>query len=215
MAIKISLRRDTSFSPFRKELIDLCRARGLGDLILCSGYIWEGGAYSVLDDDLLEAIKLGIGSNQVICVAGKLARKPIDWHLHYNKFFSKISGAGIKVAAHVAPKRNWHAKIAMRLDTKGQPVAAIVGSSNLTGPAYGENRYTWNYECDVTMWSPVVRGGESGMERNDDQDPFTFAVVDLDDSFSQPSIDSRLQVLFDDIFRERESFVDLANYSGE
>lgn len=53
------------------------------------------------------------------------------------------------------------------------------------------------------------------MERNDDQDPFTFAVVDLDDSFSQPSIDSRLQVLFDDIFRERESFVDLANYSGE
>ena len=47
------------------------------------------------------------------------------------------------------------------------------------------------------------------------QDPFTFAVVDLDDSFSQPSIDSRLQVLFDDIFRERESFVDLANYSGE
>lgn len=94
-------------------------------------------------------------------------------------------------------------------------MAAIVGSSNLTGPAYGENRYTWNYECDVTMWSPVVRGGESGMERNDDQDPFTFAVVDLDDSFLQPSIDSRLQVLFDDIFRERESFVDLANYSGE
>jgi hypothetical protein len=47
------------------------------------------------------------------------------------------------------------------------------------------------------------------------QDPFIFAVVDLDDSFSQPSIDSRLQVLFDDIFRERKSFVDLANYSGE
>ncbi|MGE8226830.1 MAG: hypothetical protein ACN6RK_13695 [Stenotrophomonas sp.] len=215
MAITISLRRDKSFSPFRKELIDLCQARGLGDLILCSGYIWEGGTYSVLDDDLLDAIKIGVGSNQVICVAGKLAKKPIDWHLHYKNFHSKISGAGIKVAAHVAPKRNWHAKIAMRLDTKGQPVAAIVGSSNLTGPAYGENRYTWNYECDVTMWSPAARGSEPAAERNADQDPFTFAAVDLDESFSQPSIDSRLQVLFDDIFRERESFVDLANYPGE
>jgi hypothetical protein len=44
----------------------------------------------------------------------------------------------------------WHAKVALLLKG-GAPVAGIVGSSNLTRPAYGLLGPYWNYECDVII----------------------------------------------------------------
>jgi hypothetical protein len=154
MPLLITLRRDLNSSPFRRQLERLCAAPGGADMVLCSGYIWEPDyGYSVLSDDLLRVIAEGIGTNQVMTIAGKFdSRGPINWLQHYRNFCARLKEAGVRVSAVVAPTRNWHAKIAMRMDATGSPLAAIVGSSNLTGPAYGEGRESWNYECDVTIW---------------------------------------------------------------
>lgn len=217
MSIQITLRRDKEFSPFRKQLLEICEIPSYGDLILCSGYIWENSSYSVLDDDLLNAIKTGLSGNQIICVAGKLATKPVNWFKHYSDFVEKLKSHGISVTAKVAPKRNWHAKIAVRLDKAGIPVVAMVGSSNLTGPAYGENRYSWNYECDVTIWKDKSLWETSLHERRTPvDDPFTTMAVVLDpDAPQQPTVDERLAKLVEDIYREKQSFIDLSEYEGD
>lgn len=218
MSIKITLRRNIEFSPFRKQLLEICSFPIQGNLILCSGYIWEGSTYSVLNDDLLAAIKKGLCGNKIICVAGKLQTKPVNWVQHYKDFVNKISSHGISVEAKVAPRRNWHAKIAIRMNSKNQPIVAIVGSSNLTGPAFGENRYAWNYECDVTLWSDKEQW-DHVLDNHTDQtenDPFTSIETVLDPNKpNQPDIDERLNVLVEDIYRDSENFVDLTDYNGE
>lgn len=217
MSIQITLRRDLEFSPFRKQLLEICGIPNHGDLILCSGYIWENARYSVLDDELLDAIKAGLSSNQIICVAGKLAKKPVDWVQHYKNFVAKLQHHSISVTAWVAPRRNWHAKIAVRLDGSGKPTVAMVGSSNLTGPAFGENRHSWNYECDVTIWKDRPSWDAALTDaRETPEDPFTAMGLVLDPQIpNQPSIEDRLDVLVKDIYRERDTFVDLSNYGGE
>ena len=217
MSIQITLRRNAAFSPFRKQLLEICEIPYHGNLILCSGYIWENHSYSVLDDDLLAAIKAGLSGNQIVCIAGKLAKKPVNWFQHYSDFVAKLKSHGISVTAKVAPKRNWHAKFAIRLDKSDSPVVAMVGSSNLTGPAYVENRNSWNYECDVTMWKDKSMWDASLSEqRTPIEDPFTTMAAILDpDSPKQPTVEERLAKLVEDIYQERESFVDLSEYEGD
>jgi hypothetical protein len=46
-------------------------------------------------------------------------------------------------------------------------------------------------------------------------DPFAFISSILDpDAPDQPPIQSRLEVLLNDVFRERDTFTELANYNG-
>src|SRR5437867_1149423 len=158
MPLTITLRRGRESSPFRRQLLRLCRMPTGGDLILSSGYIYEPDrGYSLLDDKLLDAIVEGTAGHTVRTIAGKLQKSgPMDRLQYYRNFVAALRSAGVQVEALMAPKRNWHAKMAVRLDQTGVPVAAIVGSSNLTGPAYGEGRATWNYEADVTIWVPGV-----------------------------------------------------------
>jgi hypothetical protein len=132
-------------------LLRLCRTPNGGGLILCSGYIYEPDyGYRILDDELLAAIVEGTSGQLVRTIAGKLQKSgSMDWLRFYRNFVSALRAAGVQVEALIAPERNWHAKIAVRLSKDGAPVAAIVGSSNLTGPAFGEGRATWNYESDV------------------------------------------------------------------
>jgi hypothetical protein len=44
----------------------------------------------------------------------------------------------------------WHAKIFLA-KAAGEPVMAVMGSSNVTRRAFGEFPQ-FNYECDVVMW---------------------------------------------------------------
>lgn len=55
---------------------------------------------------------------------------------------------------------DFHAKIAMKL-YKGTPIAAIVGSSNLTKPAFNDNYNFFNHEADMFIWNGRVLKGTS------------------------------------------------------
>jgi hypothetical protein len=124
-------------------------------LVLCSGYIYEPDrGYSILDDQLLNAIVRGTAGYHVQTLAGKLQQSgTMDWLGYYRNFVATLRDAGIQVEPHIAPERNWHAKVAVRFDTTGQPRAAIVGGSNLTGPAYRERRrnprQNFRYVCGL------------------------------------------------------------------
>jgi hypothetical protein len=215
MPLLITLRRDTRSSPFRRQLQRLCAIPGGHDLLLCSGYIYEpDSGYSVLADELGKAISGGIGKNVVTTIAGKLAKGGyIDWLANYRNFVNRLRGLGVSVTAYVAPERNWHAKIAIRLDGRGAPLAAIVGSSNLTAPAYRERQHNWNYECDVTIWkrSPQL-DQHFRAQTGDVGDPFEEISTILDAEVRQPDEQARMTALLQDIRRDEQDFVLLEEY---
>jgi len=105
-------------------------------------------------------------------------------------------------------------KIAIRLDKSDSPMAAIVGSSNLTGPAYREGWGNWNYECDVTIWRADSALTDHFKAINDTSqiDIFDRILVKLDPEVEQPDEDERLIVLYKDVLREKEEFVSLEHY---
>lgn len=157
MPVRITLRTDNSYSPF-KEMLKLLINCPLGDsLLLCSGYIQEDlWDYRILEEDLLDNIKTGCSKGVLITVAGKLTSN--DWKKAYINFIEHIKKADIKIYPCISPKLNWHAKIAMRLATtstteKKRPIAGLLGSSNLTKPAWDESETPyWNFEGDVLIW---------------------------------------------------------------
>jgi phosphatidylserine/phosphatidylglycerophosphate/cardiolipin synthase-like enzyme len=52
---------------------------------------------------------------------------------------------------YIAPKGNWHAKVAIAFADQ-VPKAAVIGSSNLTNKAFQVGREAFNFECDVAIW---------------------------------------------------------------
>lgn len=98
----------------------------------------------------------------------------------------------------MAQRHNWHAKIAMRLDDE-VPVAAIIGSSNLTGPAYRRNWENWNFEGDVLIWrsDPTL----DSYFRSPFQTPSRFGDIHLvlDPGVRQPDEEAQMIALFKDV----------------
>lgn len=167
-------------------------------LVLCSGYIWEPEqGYKILDDELLDTIKIGCHGHGITTVAGKLENV---WLEYYKNFIRRLRNNGILVKPFFAPKRNWHAKIAIRL-LKDTPVAAIVGSSNLTGPAYGENRENWNFEGDVLIWKSSQKRNSYFSKPFDSDLLFGDMQLVLDRRVSQPDEQQQLKSIYEDIFK--------------
>lgn len=86
-------------------------------------------------------------------------RSTLCWACEREHFFEHLKRQLGQLGSHADIQRrdvsNWHAKMAMKL-VNGWPVATLIGSSNLTSPAFRE----WDpkgfaqSECDVLMCSP-------------------------------------------------------------
>lgn len=160
----------------------------------------------MLADDLLNAIDLGC-PNGVTTIAGKLGGG------HYRSFYANFVAriAAVKpINAFTAPLDNWHAKIAIRL-RNGVPVAGLIGSSNLTGPAYGENQpatpYTpgWNYEVDTLLW---VRDRKLNRHFGNILFDISFGHIDavINPRVRQLSEAQQLQNIYDRIMQDAVQF---------
>ena len=197
MPVKIVLRKRYDFSPFRR-ILNLLLQAPLGDtVLLCSGYIWQPSRrYNILNDGLRNAILNGCANGELITVAGKF--NP-GYYRYYSNFYHNFINdlrRNIKVRAYYAPRKNWHAKVALRL-ANNRPVAGIIGSSNLTRPAYGENWRNWNYEADVLIWIPGIL---TNYFQQDDI-PIEVGKIELilNPDIDQPNEESQLQSIYDDI----------------
>jgi hypothetical protein len=200
MPVRVVLRTGRSQSPFRRLLHALVRAPGGDSALLCSGYIWEqpssSPGYKVLDDLLPELVH-GCNGGVVITVAGKLGYT--QYEDFYRNFVKRLRQAGLKVQALVAPKRNWHAKIAVRVDGT-QPIAALIGSSNLTAPAYREGYGNWNFEADVSIWpqrADLTSHFRGAVEQGGD-DAQVLDLV-LDPTVTQPAETEQIQRLYESV----------------
>jgi hypothetical protein len=175
----------------------LILAPGGDSLLLCSGYISEPPTgYTVLGDELLKTIKSGCSAGEITTVAGKLER-PL-WLRYYRNFVIRLRTAGLAVKPYIASRRNWHAKAAIRLSGRN-PIAAIVGSSNLTGPAYGENRPRWNFEGDVLIWQHIAGLNRHFSRPYEAELPFGDMQLVIDPDIQQLSEDQQLISLYEDI----------------
>lgn len=207
MPVRLTLRSNKDFSPFREMLLWLIEAPIGDSMLLCSGYIWEPvSGYKVLDDGLLDSLKRGCVSGKIITVAGKLEQD--RWRNFYRNFVSRIKNSGLSVTPYVAEKHNWHAKIAMRLQGN-VPVAAIIGSSNLTGPAYRKDWKNWNFEGDVLIWGnhPIL----DKYFRRPFNSPSRYGDIQLilDPYVEQPNEEDQMLALFKDVMHsELEDFIE-------
>ena len=197
MPVEVTLRTDQSFSPFRWRLKRLLTAPFGDSALICSGYIWEpdGGNWRVLDElepDLIAGCRAG----KVITVAGKLENR--DYEMFYRNFIRRLRLAGLTVDAWIAPRRNWHAKIAMRLNG-ATPQAAIVGSSNLTRPAIGEGWHRWNFEGDVMIWPNGVDTSNHLTVPAESRGESISMRLTLDPTVHQPTEAEQLVRLYKDV----------------
>jgi len=172
MGVWITLRQNNEKSYFRDNLLGMIsRTQDLDGnrLILASGYFseYEKQEYSICGDNLKKALETNPKICEIDIIGAKGSIKS------FNRFCEKIRNLGRERFIPIRlPKNNWHAKIAMilkpvkegsRNDRKRGtiPVCAIVGSSNLTRPAFGidprpQNVHSdvkFNYECDVLIFS--------------------------------------------------------------
>lgn len=200
MPLRIALRINPDHSPFRDMLRALILTPVGDTTVLCSGYIWQpDGGYNVLDDQLLEVLMEGCGHGNIITVAGKLEQQM--WRDYYLNFIRKLRSSCLSLTAYEAPKRNWHAKIAIRLQ-ENIPVACIVGSSNLTGPAYGIGRRNWNFEGDTLIWN-----SDAALTLHFDTfdslkaGPGVFDLV-LNPDIRQPDETKQMMAIYKDIFQQ-------------
>lgn len=164
MGARIFLRTNGKDSRFRIYLNRLIRATHGDSLLLCSGYISD---IPSMHQDIADSIKLGCApSGTVTLIAGKFPQSTSDdfdaeWEARFIKFASflkaELSSTGITLKVMVAPSRNWHAKIAIKING-ASPVIALLGSSNLTGPAYLTGIQKWNYESDTLLWDEDIIG---------------------------------------------------------
>lgn len=213
MPVRIILRTENASSPFRTHLLRMLNPK-LGDgLLICSGYIWETNTgYSILSDSLLDAIRRGCKSGGVITVAGKLGA--YRYSEYYRNFVHRLRPE-VPTTAFRLTDDNWHAKVAIRT-RQGVPVAGIVGSSNLTAPAYAlnrkgspHNRSGWNYEADVVLWSPsrtasrLLRATEPDTEAAPG-----FGVIDtrLVPGLPQLSEAAQLKRIYDRVLEQAEPY---------
>ena len=123
------------------------------EALLCSGFFQDDAKYSTgADFDLI---------SHRSCTPLKLTTLGLysySWKAQYSTFFSTLQARNACPCFSAVQKRipsmGWHAKVFLA-KAAGKPVVGIVGSSNVTRRAFGEQS-DFNYECDVVMWEETI-----------------------------------------------------------
>lgn len=191
LKIGVLLRQTDTNSLFRKALLKISAIEG-EELYLCSGTLTQITKDPIFLNHVSKGFK-GMTDPKIITLgmrAGKgecLHGVPIGSCLRtrtgycnackYQLFVNDLRAHGSSpasaslytVEAFREIQDKWHAKIAIKVKD-GEPIAAIVGSSNLTIPAYAEkcscsssasscSLHSWSkatrtfpFECDVLFW---------------------------------------------------------------
>lgn len=196
MGMSITLRTNSHVSHFRRNLLKLIRLPSTDRLLLCSGYISEGNYYSILDDELFRAIVHGC--NEVTTIAGMFSNYLGSWEQRYDTFVERLRQSGLAIKSFKIKGGNWHAKIALKLNGD-KPIAGLLGSSNLTGPAYRENRGRFNHEVDILIWENTPSTNKyfrMDMIEKNDMNPLGPIDAILNQDIKQPDENERLMAIY-------------------
>ncbi len=190
MGVAISLRNDKNKSFYKNMLIGLMNTTDANELLLCTGYLqydfYPNASfkknyvkYNVFKDadpkqqNLLDTI-LRYKKVTIVGIKGKKNKAPNGssdiWYDQYKAARDYVFNEKNKRSSKVDMKfyydisGHWHAKLAilMRRDSAQdiKPIAAIIGSSNLTRPAFADTNtprpisgnFNFNFEGDTLIY---------------------------------------------------------------
>lgn len=199
MGLMIFLRKRAQMNRFRDILIDSINSGAGNRVILCSGFFQEGEKYQasiersfaeVLQSRSIEITTIGIHN--------------YNWLQKYKNFRNSLLSAGVNVTAKYTSNLKWHAKIFI-LKNNTNPVLGIIGSSNITRPAFSDDT-PFNYEADIVLWSNENRIIDRMMKRiveiirQDTDDSHEVITTDYNPERNNGlSIEDRLNRLNDEI----------------
>ncbi|AZC26285.1 hypothetical protein C4K39_4638 [Pseudomonas sessilinigenes] len=220
MGFNILLRNSKRLSYFKRYLLRMLKFEAVNEVVLCSGYFQEDlWGYSVLDDDVLQALKSKADNEKfkINFIAGKFKvdkkTQQVDsedvWFPSYKNFLKRLNAEGVGFEAYIAKDKNWHAKVALFL-INGVPIAGIVGSSNMTRPAVSETDTFFNFECDVVIWVGKYQLNKvfGGLADPVPDDPFSPIIAQVNPRYPQPKEDERLMAIYNEVMKleDLESF---------
>ncbi|GAK41528.1 hypothetical protein TCA2_4019 [Paenibacillus sp. TCA20] len=187
MKIAVLLRKTETNSLFRKALLKISAIQG-EELYLCSGTLTQitndpmflkyvshgfkgikGSKIITLGMRSMGDCKHGVTFGSCLAIRSGYCNA-----CKYQRFVNDLRAHGSTAGAYTVDayrevQDKWHAKVALKVKN-GEPIAAIIGSSNLTIPAYGEkcsctgvkthcSIHSWSkankhfpFECDVLFW---------------------------------------------------------------
>lgn len=164
MGIAIILRHSASINKFRDIMIAATNS-GVGNrAVMTSGFFQENtifygkvSAYQASQEPNL--ISAFVNNNVRLMTVGVHANGQQNnaWIASYRNFALNLRNAHVHITPMLHPKLRWHAKIFILL-SNNIPILAIVGSSNITRPAFSDTK-PFNNECDVIIWNskfPIV-----------------------------------------------------------
>ena len=146
--VAIFLRKNASTNRFRRAILNTLRTPAVDEALICSGFFQDNGKYSAGNE--LDLISHRPGSPLSLTTLGLYS---YSWKAQYASFFAQLVARNSSPAFSATQKRipgmGWHAKVFVAKQA-GDPVVGIVGSSNITRRAFGEEN-----ESPRVSWRPV------------------------------------------------------------
>lgn len=149
--VAIILRKSQAINRFRKIILDCFASNEFDEHLLCSGFFQERGKYFA--SSCFSASTPTHPCHKLVTVIGVYNKL---WSGDFDQFTTRLRGikcsCGIplNVQRRKVRRYHWHAKIFIAF-MRGKPLIGIIGSSNITGRAFGLFK-DWNYEADVVLW---------------------------------------------------------------
>jgi hypothetical protein len=145
MGLIILLRRDLTINRFRDVIIGALSS-GVGThAIMCSGFFQEDKKYQASSEANFTSAAKSLVEFKTIGVYD------YSWMNSYRNFIKSMVIAGVNIKAYSKIGQRWHAKIFI-LKKDNVPLFAVIGSSNITRPAFSCIP-PFNWESDVVMWT--------------------------------------------------------------
>lgn len=201
MGILILFRKN-NMNPFKKFLHGIISLKG-EKLIITSGFISECKSFSPFQE-MEPHLRSGInnGLTEIVTVAGRFFYKTNRYRKFYGDFVKRLRNLSRRVKVNPFVTNNWHAKVSIKI-FNGKPIAAIIGSSNLTSTAYGSGR-GFNKECDVVIWNERYVDSDIFRNISNDLDRASFIFVDSRLYKEDLEEEGRLKKLYDEISEDSD-----------
>ncbi len=150
MSLLIIFRKQASINKFQQLVLDIINS-GIGEeIIICSGFFQEDKTYSV---SMENHFKCSICNNNMkITTIGVHNRM---WKKRYKRFRDNFKLCGIDIKTLLSKNFHWHAKVLI-VKRNDIPIFGIIGSSNMTRPAFGTST-PFNFEADVVLWDKSIQ----------------------------------------------------------
>jgi len=206
--IAVFLRKDWKINRFRNAIQATFYSNDITEMILCSGFFQENQYF-----EASESFKTQQCNLKILKLIGIYN---YSWKTQFDNFKNNIVHKNcpccLTVKKYKIPGMKWHAKI-MIGKINDNPVIATIGSSNITGRAFGIQK-NFNYESDVILWDESI--GSINKQINISIEEFIDRADEViisdysenDWRNGKQSLDEKIKQLENDIFKVAQELIE-------